>query len=158
MTRRRRHLERIFPDLLAAGYETHSHQSMLYNCIAYAAGDTDNIWSPDFYWPDGAWPDVEYPCLVDAYEMIGFEICSGAAPEAGYEKVALYAKDDQRLRTLIWTHAARLRPDGWWESKLGLLEDILHRTPDALFGADYGRVRDYMRRPLATRIRSRYER
>jgi hypothetical protein len=37
-------------------------------------------------------------------------------------------------------------PDGWWTSKLGPDEDILHRTPQALLGDLYGQVRKIMKR------------
>ena len=37
-------------------------------------------------------------------------------------------------------------PDGWWTSKLGPDEDILHQTPQALVGDLYGQVHAIMRR------------
>ena len=61
--------------------------------------------------------------------------------EAGHEKVALYADDQGE-----WTHVARQLPDGWWTSKLGPDEDILHRTPQALAGDLYGQVQAIMKR------------
>ena len=56
------------------------------------------------------------------------------------EKVALYADDQGN-----WTHAALQLPDGWWTSKLGPDEDILHRTPQALLGNVSGHVREIMK-------------
>ena len=48
------------------------------------------------------------------------------------------------------THAARQLPDGWWTSKLGPDEDILHRTPQGLAGDLYGHVRMVMKRSRPT--------
>ena len=39
MTERLQHLEEIFADLAAAGYQPKSEKSDIYNCVAYAAGD-----------------------------------------------------------------------------------------------------------------------
>ena len=44
--------------------------------------------------------------------------------------------------------AAVQLPDGEWSSKLGLYEDISHRTPESLDPDFYGEVHCFMRRPL----------
>ena len=46
-----------------------------------------------------------------------------------------------------WTHAAVQLNDGRWSSKLGVHEDISHRTPESLESELYGVVNCYMRRP-----------
>ena len=61
-------------------------------------------------------------------------------PEAGYVKVALYAKDGK------WTHAARQLESGRWTSKLGIYEDIEHAAPQDLCGDLYGQIHNVMRR------------
>jgi hypothetical protein len=85
---------------------------------------------------------------------LGYAPCAGDELEAGLEKVALYADEHGE-----WTHAAPQLPDGWWTSKLGPEEDILHRTPwPAISTGKFGRscsVRG--RSPRATRA-ERYHR
>src|SRR5262249_16823494 len=85
--------------------------------------------------------------LVEAFKAVWFEECADPSPEVGYEKVALYEGVNG------WTHAARLREDGWWESKLGRTEDCIHRSPSDLEGELYGQVRMYLKRTIARRIR-----
>jgi hypothetical protein len=48
--------EARFPNLTRGEYEVTSEETPDYNCIAHAAGKTDNWWWPDdppAYWPDG---------------------------------------------------------------------------------------------------------
>ena len=94
----------------------------------------------------------ELQCLVAAYEAIGFKECSESHHEPGFDKVAIYANHEGK-----WTHAAHLREDGWWESKLGELEDIIHRTPQGLAGDAYGEVALYMKRTVHHRVRFHLE-
>jgi len=127
-----------------------------YNCIAYAAGDLWRIWDgygddPGTHWP--AAPGGLLSHLIGAYAAVGFEECHDAMPEIGYEKVALYMllrNGEER-----WTHAARLREDGWWESKLGRAADIIHKSPHSLEGRLYGTVARYMKRAITDRIKQR---
>ena len=150
MSLRCRTIERLFPTIAPANYERHSQVTKRYNCIAYAAGDLWAWWDPYAYWPPGATRGMKPEHLREAFECEGFQDCGmNDAFEVGFEKVALYwdGKDE-------WTHAARLRPDGWWESKCGKEHDILHRAPSDLQDRRYGRygvVVGYMRRPLAAR-------
>lgn len=120
---------------------------------AYAVGDVEHFWDGFGDPPDGYWPTphtgVLIEHLISAYQAEGFKQCDGPEPGAGYEKVALYWKPHSRK----WTHAAHLRDDGWWESKLGSLEDIIHRTAEGLEGKDYGKVALFMKRPTTDRIR-----
>jgi hypothetical protein len=58
------------------------------------------------------------------------------------EKVAIYGEDDTYL------HAARLRPDGKWTSKLGPYEDIDHNTLGGLLNGEYGSVVKILRRAI----------
>jgi hypothetical protein len=102
---------------------------------------------PGYYWPPEAIRGAGIDALVSAFEVTGYEICSGADVEDGYDKVALYV--DQFGD---WLHVAKQDADGWWSSKLGNSEDIRHRTPHALSGPEYGQVMYYMRRPKARPI------
>jgi hypothetical protein len=143
---------RLFPRLFADGYEKNSRESSSYNCIAFAAGDVEHIWDGFGDPPDGYWPTTDTGTmvghLVSAYKAERFEECDGAEPEKGYEKVVLYRNAKGK-----WTHAAHLRLDGWWESKLGQLDDIIHRSPQGLVGTEYGEVACFMKRRVSDRLR-----
>ena len=91
--------------------------------------------------------------LISAYQAVGFVACGmDQTVEFGFEKVALY-------QCIIgkWTHAARLRPDGWWESKLGDWDDILHATAHCLEGRGYGTIALCMKRTLVASARERWK-
>ena len=147
MTERLEHLEAIFPNLAASGYTAKSERSGVYNCIAYAAGDENRKWEGyrelGYHWPDGAKERHVLDALISAFERLGYTLCASDALEPDHEKVAMYVDSDG-----MWTHAAKQRDDGQWTSKLGNLEDIIHRTPDAVAGRDpaYGVVACYMKR------------
>ncbi|MBM4024775.1 MAG: hypothetical protein FJ280_05120 [Planctomycetes bacterium] len=89
--------------------------------------------------------------LINALAAVGFEICGmNSLPEKGFEKVVLYQNNNSE-----YTHAARLRPDGWWESKIGEYDDILHNTPTILEGRTYGKVACYMKRTIPDAVKAR---
>lgn len=133
-----------FPKLTLEEYQVTSKPDTEYNCIAYAAGETDRWWShledPGYYWPEHA---SRTPCissLVEVFIGLGYELCDDPSYEIGYQKIALYEKDGK------WKHAALQRPDGTWSSKLGPDEDIYHQTPGSLTGNSYGQIHCIMRR------------
>jgi hypothetical protein len=116
-----------------------------YNCIAWAAGDTNRWWQPGGFWPTAPHPDdYGLGILVEAFHDMGFEECGDGEVEAGYEKVALYGSG------FFYTHASRQLSSGKWTSKLGRSEDIEHDSPDDLTEGIYGEVQQYMRRPIAS--------
>jgi hypothetical protein len=125
-------------------YRLTSERDGDYNCVAYAAGVTDEWWShlPWFPWPAARSPLAE--SLVAVFAALGYEPCAIATIEPRFERVALYAKDN------IWTHVAWQLPSGEWASKLGAAEDIEHDTPECLCGDLYGAVHCIMRRPVTT--------
>jgi hypothetical protein len=133
-------LESAFPGLATDGYVLASPKTHVYNCVAWAAGDASRWWEPGIYWPAPSGEDLA--ALIGLFAALGYVLCAGADLEVDYEKVALYADDQGE-----WTHAARQLLDGWWTSKLGPDEDILHRTPQALVGDLYGQVHAIMKRP-----------
>jgi hypothetical protein len=141
------HLEKIFTELAAAGYSPKSEKSGGYNCIAYAAGDETRKWAgyrdAGYYWPAGAKEGHTLDALMSAFEQLEYAVCDSDVLESEYEKVALYVDKDG-----LWTHAAKQCEDGQWTSKLGNLEDIIHRTPQAVAGLDpaYGEVACFMKR------------
>jgi hypothetical protein len=132
-----------FPRLTSANHRVTSPVAPDYNCVAWAAGDTEHWWQPGEYWPVEL-PEGEFGigALVQAFLALGYVDCAmNAMPEPGFTKVALYGSG------LAYTHAARQFPSGKWTSKLGRMEDIEHDTPDDVAGGVYGAVVAIMKRP-----------
>ncbi|MCP3882920.1 MAG: hypothetical protein GY701_31660 [Sulfitobacter sp.] len=143
-------IEHNFPRLaISNAYEPISPVDQDYNCIAYAAGDTQRWWEPPSpfrggtYWPPGAPAEITIEAYVAAFQTLGYQPCEDGDPEDGIEKVALFQKDG------LPTHAARQSLDtGSWESKLGQGYDITHEEVDGVGGSDYGEPVIFMSRPL----------
>jgi hypothetical protein len=139
--------EILFPVLQPKSYQATSPPDAAYNCIAWAAGETQTWWWPDAdglaYWPAAAARDETVAAFVTAFGALGYSPCSGDQVEPGFEKVALFADAQGRPR-----HAARQLPSGRWTSKMGELEDIEHGLHD-LAGSVYGIVVQVLRRPMA---------
>ena len=135
--------DRDFPLLTSENHRVTSPPAIEYNCIAWAAGDTENWWQPGAYWPvESPAPEYGIGALEEAFKALGFEPCDDDRPEPGFEKVALFALlGDPK-------HAARQLPSGFWTSKLGEWEDIEHSLHD-LTGMVYGSVAMVMRRPCS---------
>jgi len=66
--------------------------------------------------------------------LLGYHQCESAAPEEGFNKVAIFCKPNGKP-----AHAARQLPHGRWTSKLGDWEDIEHAL-NAVAGSAYGTV------------------
>jgi hypothetical protein len=131
-----------FPRLTAENHRITSPATPDYNCIAWAAGDTEHWWQPGLFWPTTvADDDFGIGVLEQAYRNLGYEECADGDLESGFEKAALYGS------FLFYTHAARQLADGKWTSKLGRSEDIEHDTPDDIAGGIYGEVVLFMKRP-----------
>src|SRR5262245_52884149 len=139
------HLEHLFPALQGTAYHRTSPPERRYNCVAWAAGEVRQWWWPDpggpSYWPPGVERTESLSAFRAAFVSLGFELCSAADQEAGYEKVAVYA-DAQGFPT----HVARQLSNGRWTSKLGELEDIEHDL-QALTGREYGGAALLLKRP-----------
>ena len=135
-----------FPLLRADNHRVTSPALRYYNCIAWAAGDSQTWWWPDAdevgYWPPGVPRHETIEAFIEAYRGLGFELCQDADLEDGFEKVTIYA-----LRGLP-THAARQLANGNWSSKLGVQEDIEHER-EALDGPVYGAPVVVLRRSRA---------
>lgn len=135
-------LEAIFPDLADWGYVMTSDIDVDYNCIAWAAGDTTQLWWPIHgYWPPGARRELSVGAFIEAYATLGYSVCEDAEHEPGYEKIAIYANDAGEP-----LHAARQLNAEHWTSKCGGYWDISHPL-QALEGCEYGRVVRIMKRP-----------
>jgi len=131
-----------FPRLLADRYRRTSPADVSYNCVAWAAGDTQHWWQPGFYWPVSASrDDYGVGALEQAFALLGYEPCSDESLEGSFEKVAIYGFG------FFYTHAARQLPNGKWTSKLGKAEDIEHDSPGDIGGGLYGEVVQFLKRP-----------
>jgi hypothetical protein len=140
-------LEALFPELRGTIYRISSPPDERYNCIAFAAGFTNNWWWPHgdtwrAHWPWRVPRALTLDAFRDAFATLSYVRCDSEEPEDGYEKVALFADVRQEP-----THAARQLPNGQWTSKLGMGEDIEHAL-HALEGEIYGTVVMLMKRPI----------
>jgi hypothetical protein len=137
------------PGLNSENCRITSMDSARYNCIAWAAGDSSRWWWPDalrsYYWPSDAPREETIEAFVSAYATLGYAECSDASLEAGFQKVALFAKNSGG-EVLKPTHAALQLPSGHWTSKLGALEDVDHSDLMALQGPAYGITVRYLKR------------
>ena len=130
---------RLFPKLAKSGYKITSNETDAYNCIAWGFSD-DSVWcDPWRYWPDSVKREWSINRLIEVFETRGFEVCEDGDPEDGFEKVAIYAVDEEPK------HAARQLPNNKWTSKLGEWIDIEHEL-EGLEGNEYGRITTYLRR------------
>jgi len=138
-------LELLFPGLRGTGYRITSQAHADYNCIAWAAGDSERWWEPDeeylYFWPQEASRQYTVRAYAEAFLCLGFEVCQDGAWEEGIEKVAIFADPYHNP-----THAARQLADGTWTSKLGKLEDIRHIEVNHVGGAAYGEPVIFLRR------------
>lgn len=139
---RRRPLVELCPGLTDDNHKISSPATFRYNCIAWAAGVATKKWGDQkpYFSPKEVSRGADVQSLIGLFEWLGYKPCDGGCLEPGIERVALYALDGN------WTHAARQRSDGTWTSKLGDFEDIDHRTPEAVAGADYGEIAAFMKR------------
>lgn len=137
-------MQTFFPLLKLSPYTVMSPRTLEYNCIAWAAGDTNRCWWPDpneqYFWPPEILRKETIDVFVNVFESLGYTICSDSNYETGYEKVAIFAKSDGRP-----THAARQIDSDKWTSKLGKSEDIEHGI-NSLSGGIYGEPVVYMKR------------
>ena len=74
-------------------------------------------------WPAGVTRAETVEAFRDAFAALGYVVCDNDQPEAGYEKIALFALAGAPK------HAARQLPGGRWTSKLGIMEDMEHAAP-----------------------------
>lgn len=141
------------PYLTDATFEITSECSGIYNCIAWAAGDDRNFWWPDSmgigYWPDGIPRAESMDAFVQAYQQLGYRLCDDGTLTPGLEKIAIFGIGPEGQEEP--THAALQLESGEWTSKMGPLEDIRHKTADAVRGPLYGKIVCFMLRPRPDR-------
>ncbi len=135
-----------FPNYPAEPIEVTSPASGRYNCIAWALEETARFYWPGpeefFNWVDDLPRTETLEGLVLLFQSRGYEVCENALLEAGFQKIALFAKDG------FPTHAARQLSDGSRTSKLGALEDVRH-TLSAISGGLYGEVALVLKRKIS---------
>ncbi len=143
-----RSLEEIFVNLKNSKYKITSPRTRTYNCVAFAAGETDRWWWPadGAYWPPNVPREETLQAFIAAFQALGYTICENGDLEPDFEKVAIYADNNNQP-----IHMARQLPSGVWASKCGTLEDIEHEAIEALEGV-YGKVHQYLRRPYKTEL------
>jgi hypothetical protein len=138
-----------YPNLERTGYTETSKASAQYNCIAWAAGDSNHWWwpfqdpPPYAYWPNQAPREDSLDAFIRAFETLGYFPCENSDLENGFEKVAFYGDSGGPPK-----HAARQLATGKWTSKIGQSEDIEH-TFDGLRQCHYGEVILILKRPVA---------
>lgn len=118
-----------------------------YNCIAWAAEDTQRFWWPrGGYWPAGIARLETIASFIAAYASLRYQVCDSDECENDFQKIAIFAKSDGTP-----THVARQLADGRWTSKLGKSYDIEHdlhtlTTDIPQLATIYGNVVTIMRR------------
>jgi hypothetical protein len=139
-----------FPNFDPSQFVITSPKSPAYNCIAYAAGREDMWWWPDVmgfaYWPPSVLRLENLEVFQEAFETLGYSLCSDGSLEDGFEKIAIYHKDG------VPTHGARQLENGVWASKLGREHDVVHGEK-CLDGEQYGTIAFFMKRPRTTNTR-----
>lgn len=139
-------LEAAFPNLTADDpFLTHPPNPR-FNCVAWAVGVTNAWWwpgDPDDYWPPGVPDELTVAAVIAALGTAGYAPSPDGAPEAGFEKAAVYANGD------VPTHVAKQLADGRWSSKLGRDCVVSHATVGGVEGMVYGQVVAYLKRPTA---------
>lgn len=143
------HREIRYPNLGSTDYYVTSDPTDEYNCAAFALGITNANWwpepnLPEYHWPPAAKRDDSLQAFIEGFGQFRFEPCENGEREPGFEKIVVFAEDGEPL------HVAVQLEDGRWTSKLGLHEDIVHPTPDALTSPGwYGTPCLFLRRPRA---------
>ena len=147
-------LRTVFPGLTDDNHIVTSPSSNRYNCIAWAAGDSERWWWPadQNFWPVSALRTETVQAIKSAFSTLGYTPCEDGRFAKGYEKIAIFAKQDGSR--LVPTHAAKQLPNGRWTSKLGRDRDIEHENIDDLISEAYGEPVSFMhrrRRPKRSR-------
>jgi hypothetical protein len=91
VTRMRDRFRDLFPGLRTTSFWTTSPADPDYNCIAWAANDTNNYWwpvgkAPQIYWPDGAPHEETLAAFAALFQMLGYAAGADETLETGVEK------------------------------------------------------------------------
>ena len=132
-----------FPNINSRNATKTSEATDVYNCIAWAIGETHRRWQadePESFWPDNVRQDDSIEALVEADGTLGFAVCNNGLWEEGHHKLAISSLDGK-----VYEHAAKLIAPDTWSSKLGDHIDISHSLESIENGA-YGIVVGFMKR------------
>ena len=136
----------LFPHSARYPFQVTSPEDSNYNCIAWACEDTEKWYWPDpsnfYYWPEAIDREETIQAFKALFESLGYEVCENDEWEDGYQKVALFA--DQNNSPM---HAARQLSNGIWTSKLGKDIDVEHHL-FAMEEGFYGNVCLFMKKPV----------
>jgi hypothetical protein len=155
------HLQKGHPNLAGSIWRINSPADDAYQCIAWAACQTDrHMWPHQDYWWFSGCPLVSIPdeapldYFIQGFAVLGYMPCGSRGFEFGYQKLAIYANE------IGITHMARQHFLGrGWLSKLGVLEDIVHQELEDVAGDtsamafQYGEVVQIVRRSWWVAIR-----
>ena len=133
-----------FPNSTSLNFGITSPEDNSYNCIAWACGIKNYKFWPDceeygYFWPKNITNKHDINSFIEFFKIYGFNTCFDGKYEHGFEKIAIYAKNEQV------THASRQINQRQWTSKIGDSHDVGH-TLDALDGGMYGNIIEYMKR------------
>jgi hypothetical protein len=133
------------PNSLVEPLHITSLETGQYNCISWALGITDfPIWPIDekpYNWPSNL-PLIEsMENFITFFKMHGFEYCENEKPKKDFELIAIFEKDG------LPTHTCRLLKNGYWTSKIGILEDVQHNL-FAISGGIYGEPSVFMKKKI----------
>lgn len=142
-----------FPQLPHGGYRKTSECSNEYNCIAWALGETNRWYDPEFapgfgcYWPDDVSRGRGVNAVAELFEKVAGYVHCGQSEglEDGFQKICIYYDFHGDFG-----HVALQTASGKWSSKLGGREDIEHNQPNGLCGgsSSYGEIAFFMKRPV----------
>ena len=138
-------LRQTFRKLKSGTYAVTSDFSDEYNCIAWAADETDHHWwpidCPDVYWPLKPPYDDSLEGFVKAFATRGYKRCANGRVEKRFDKVAIYVDANGKPK-----HMAK-QLGGVWSSKLGVEGcDIAHEYLDGINCPNYGEAKHFLRR------------
>jgi hypothetical protein len=135
-------IEFFFPNLIYSVYKITSPYDTTYNCIAWAAEDTNMWWAPapGYYWPADVPRINSLEAYIAVFEKRGYKEVTDDALEPDYKKVAIFTRDGTP------THVSLQLDSGLWTSKLGKSEDIQHDL-QGVSGETYGNVAIILKRP-----------
>lgn len=90
---REQEIKKLFPELTSSNFRITSDPTEEYNCIAWAADDTDAWWWPDpqyvAYWPSNVARVETIDAFVEVFELFGYTICTDGMHEKDVEKITI---------------------------------------------------------------------
>ena len=132
-----------FPNSQAEPFEITSRETGDYNCIGWAVGD-----STKFYWPGPSefffWPnEIPRNESLETFQLFFNSLVTKSVPTASWKRA--FKKSRFLKKNGLPTHAARQLADGFWTSKLDVLEDVKHSL-GAISGGFYGEIALFLRK------------